>query len=163
MRPFVELSFMPADLSIDGNSRSKPKDMNVYKQFIQAVVQHCVDKYGAADVGQWYWEVWNEPDYPGFWNHTLTDYYQLYDYAVDGATAVLPNILIGGPSTTDAGRRRSAPSCSTRGARTSAWTFVSSHVYPGGDGSSPANARLLVNDNNTRVSQITSNGYTPRR
>ena len=23
-----------------------------------------------ADVGQWYWEVWNEPDYAGFWNGT---------------------------------------------------------------------------------------------
>jgi len=160
MRPFVELSFMPADLSIDGNSRSKPKDMTVYKQFIQAVVQHCVDKYGAADVGQWYWEVWNEPDYPGFWNHTLTDYYALYDAAVDGATAVLPNILIGGPSTTDAGATKIGAFLQHTRSANKRVAFVSSHVYPGGDGTLAPNATLLVNDNNTRVSQITSNGYT---
>ena len=55
------------------DSRDAPKDFNVYKQFIQAVVQHCVDKYGAADVGKWYWEVWNEPDYAGFWNGSDTN------------------------------------------------------------------------------------------
>src|SRR6185295_11432987 len=94
MRPIMELSFMPAALAASGNSRNPPKDYNAYKQFIQAVVQHCVDKYGMADVGQWYWEVWNEWDYAGFWTGTENDYYTLYDAAVDGATAVLPNILI---------------------------------------------------------------------
>ena len=32
-----------------------------YSDFIRAVVQHCVDRFGADEVGQWYWEVWNEP------------------------------------------------------------------------------------------------------
>ncbi len=160
MRPFIELSFMPADLSIDGNNKSRPKDMTVYKQFIQTVVQHCVDKYGAADVGQWYWEVWNEPDYPGFWNHTLADYYMLYDAAVDGATAVLPNILIGGPSTTDAGPTKIGAFLQHTKSANKRVAFVSSHVYPGNDGTSPANATNLLTDNNTRITQITSNGYT---
>ena len=40
-------------------------------------------------------------------------------------------------------------------------TFASSHVYPGGAARArAANATSLVNDNNTRVSQITSGGYT---
>ncbi len=40
-------------------------------------------------------------------------------------------------------------------------TFASSHVYPGGANSgTAANAANLVSDNNTRVSQITSGGYT---
>jgi hypothetical protein len=30
-----------------------------------------VDKYGAEDVGQWYWEVWNEPDYHSIPTHAL--------------------------------------------------------------------------------------------
>ena len=68
-----------------------------------------MDKYGADDVGQWYWEVWNEPDYAGSWNGMnatesvaakMADYYALYDATVDAATAVLPNILIGGPVST---------------------------------------------------------------
>ena len=60
---------MPTALALNGNEQGHLQGRRpTYKQFIQAVVQHCVDKYGAADVGQWYWEVWNEPDYPGFWN-----------------------------------------------------------------------------------------------
>ena len=40
-------------------------------------------------------------------------------------------------------------------------TFASSHVYPGGaSGSNAANGNRLLNDNNTRVSGITSGGYT---
>src|SRR4029077_3421290 len=40
-------------------------------------------------------------------------------------------------------------------------TFVSSHVYPGGAaGGASANATTLVNDNNTRIGQIASGGYT---
>ena len=109
MRPLMELDFMPTALAIGGDYHSPPKDYNAYKALITAVVQHCVDKYGADDVAKWYWEVWNEPDYPGFWNGMdanesttakMSDYYTLYDAAVDAATSVLPNILIGGPGTT---------------------------------------------------------------
>src|SRR5439155_9333361 len=39
-------------------------------------------------------------------------------------------------------------------------TFVSSHAYPGADGNSPANATALLNDNNSRLTQIASGGYT---
>jgi xylan 1,4-beta-xylosidase len=167
MRPLIELDFMPTALALTGSSRDFPKDINTYKQFIQAVVQHCVDRYGAADVGQWYWEVWNEPDYPGFWNGMsaseavgakMTDYYALYDAAVAAATAVLPNILIGGPVTTEPSKIGAfLQHCKSANSRV---TFVSSHAYPGGNGSTPANATNLTNDNNTRVGQITSGGFT---
>jgi xylan 1,4-beta-xylosidase len=168
MRPIMELDFMPTALALKGSSRDTYNSVSDYKAFIQAIVQHCVDKYGAADVGQWYWEVWNEPDYTGFWNGTnaseatsakMTDYYALYDAAASAITAVLPNALIGGPATT-----QSAPigaflqHCKSAGTRV---TFASSHVYPGGAaGSSSADAAGLVSDNTSRISQITSGGYT---
>jgi len=158
MRPIMELDFMPRDLAKAGNSRDVPKDLNVWKQFIQAVVQHCVDKFGADDVSKWYWEVWNEPDYPGFWNGTMEDYYALYDATVDGATAVLPNILIGGPSSTEPSKISAfLQHCKSANKRVN---FVSSHSYPGACGTSPANATSLVTDNDTRLKQITSGGYT---
>ena len=167
MRPIMELDFMPTALALTGSSRDFPKDINAYKAFITAVVQHCVTKYGAADVGQWYWEIWNEPDYPGFWNGTnaseataakMTDYYMLYDAAVSAITSQLPNALVGGPATTEPGPIGAfLQHCKSAGTRV---TFASSHSYPGGDGTSPANATNLINDNNSRVSQITSGGYT---
>jgi xylan 1,4-beta-xylosidase len=167
MRPLMELDFMPKDLAKNGDSRDAPKDLNVWKQFMQALVQHCVDKFGADDVGKWYWEVWNEPDYAGFWNGSdknealsqkMTEYYSLYDATVDGATAVLPNISIGGPATTEPTKIAAfLQHCKSANKRV---TFASAHYYPGACGDSPANAANLTTDNNTRVSQITSGGYT---
>ena len=89
----------------------------------------------------------------------MTEYYTLYDATVDAATAVLPNILIGGPATTEPSQIAAfLQHCKSANKRV---TFASSHVYPGRRcGTSPANATGLLNDNNTRVSQITSGGYT---
>jgi xylan 1,4-beta-xylosidase len=158
MRPIMELSFMPSMLAASGNSRNPPGNYTNYKNFIQAVVQHCVDRYGAADVGRWYWEVWNEWDYAGFWTGTEAEYYMLYDAAVDGITAVLPNAEVGGPASTEPGKiSRFLQHCRSVNKRV---TFVSSHVYPGGNGTSPANATSLLNDNTTRRNQITAAGYT---
>jgi len=167
MRPFMELDYMPTALALTGSKIDFPKDINVYKQFIQAVVQHCVDKYGTDDVGQWYWEVWNEPDYSGSWNGMnatespaakMADYYVLYDATVDAATAVLPDILIGGPVSTWSGPIGAfLQHCKSANKRV---TFASSHVYPGVDGKSPANATGLLDDNNARLAQIASGGYT---
>jgi MYXO-CTERM domain-containing protein len=168
MRPIMELDFMPTALALNGSSRDIYKNATDYKNFIQAVVQHCVDKYGATDVGNWYWEIWNEPDYAGFWNGSdmneaasakMTEYYSLYDNAVAAVTAVLPNALVGGPATTQPGPIQAfLQHCKSAGTRV---TFASSHVYPGGANTgTAANAASLVNDNNSRVSGITGAGYT---
>ena len=161
MRPIMEMSFMPNALGSDASNpgKSPPKDYAEYKAFIQAVVQHCVDRYTAADVGQWYWEIWNEPDYPGFWTKTMTEYYTLYDNAADAITAVLPSANIGGPGTTEPSKIAAfLQHCKTANKRV---TFASSHVYPGGAAAGAvANAANLLSDNNTRRSQITSGGYT---
>ena len=159
MRPIMELSFMPKDLAKAGNSRDPARDLTVYKNFIQAVVQHSVEKYGAADVGKWYWEVWNEPNYAGFWNGTMNDYFLMYDAAAAGAVAALPNIMIGGPATTQGSTTQMGDflkHVKTSGAR---MTFVSSHAY-GGGAAATAPANFGVNDNNGRVGVITGNGYS---
>jgi xylan 1,4-beta-xylosidase len=170
MRPIMEMDFMPTALGLNGSDKDIYKNATDYKNFIAAVVQHCVDKYGMTDVAQWYWEIWNEPDYPGFWNGTnaseatsakMTDYYTLYDAAVAAITSVIPNALVGGPTTTQSGPIGDfLKHCKSAGTRV---TFASSHVYPGGGSgatSNSADANGLVSDNNSRISQITSGGYT---
>ena len=168
MRPVMEMDFMPTALALNGNSRDIYKNATDYKNFIQAIVQHCVDKYGMSDVSQWYWEIWNEPDYAGFWNGSnsseatsakMSEYYTLYDNAVSAITAVIPQALVGGPATTQSGPVGAfLQHCKSAGTRV---TFASSHVYPGGaSGGSSADAAGLVSDNNSRISGITSGGYT---
>jgi len=159
MRPIMELSFMPTTLAASGNNKNPPKDLPTYQKFIQAVVQHCVDKYGAEEVVKWYWEVWNEPNYTGFWTGTMDQYFTMYDAAAAGAVAALPNIMIGGPATTPGSANQVTALLNhvkTSGARI---TFVSSHAYPGAGGPT-ANADFGLTDNDARVAAIKSAGYT---
>src|SRR3954451_22787549 len=88
MRPIMEMDFMPTALAQRRSSRDIYNDATNYRQLIAAVVRHCVDRFGIADVSQWYWEIWNEPDYIGFWHGDgasrtssarMSDYYRLYD------------------------------------------------------------------------------------
>lgn len=109
-KPIVELGFMPDALS----SGSKPKpsydysgadlwkyppgDLVQWQQLVHRTVRHCVDKFGSQEVSAWYWEVWNEPDNPGFFSGSVKDYCKLYDFAVAGAVDALREIRIGGPA-----------------------------------------------------------------
>jgi xylan 1,4-beta-xylosidase len=58
-----------------------------------------VQRYGTEQVNTWYFEVWNEPDI-AYWHATPEEYYKLYDYAVAGVRAALPNAIVGGPAST---------------------------------------------------------------
>jgi beta-xylosidase len=150
---------MPKALSTTGNQTSPPKDYAEWKKFISALTQHLVDKYGMDDVSKWYFEVWNEPDYSGFWDSDMNAYYTLYDNTVDALTAVIPNVLVGGPATTNAGPVGAfLKHCKSANKRV---TFASSHNYPGGSSTgTSADPNGLVSDNNSRVSAITGAGYT---
>ena len=159
MRPLMELDFMPKGLASNGD-KSPPSDYNEWKNFIKALAQHCVDKYGADDVGKWYWEVWNEPDYDGFWTGTdMNKYYTLYDNTVAALVSVIPNVLVGGPATTGAGPVAAfLKHCASAKTRV---TFASCHNYPGGSSSgTSADPSSLVTDNNSRISAITGAGYS---
>jgi xylan 1,4-beta-xylosidase len=118
-RAIVELGFMPRDLvsaepsgstwlrdvgresyESDGLWKCPPKDYGRWADLVEALVRHCVLRYGREAVEQWFFEVWNEPDLPNYWKGTFEDYCRLYDHAVAGATRALPTIRIGGPATT---------------------------------------------------------------
>lgn len=161
MVPLVELSFMPTGLARNGNDKDPAGDLSAYSTFIQAVVQHTVDRFGADEVGKWYWEVWNEFNYSGFWTGTQEDYFAMYDAAEAGATAVLPNILIGGPATTSGSTSQMTAFLDHVGQTGSRVTFLSSHAYAGGGDDGPtAIATFARNDNNGRVNVITQAGLT---
>src|SRR5439155_45868 len=77
---------------------------------------------------------------------------------VDAAAAVLPDRLRGQPAHTEPSKIAAfLQHCKSANKRV---TFASAHYYPGACGDSPANAAGLTTDNNTRVSQIMSGGYT---
>lgn len=109
IKPFVELGFMPQQLASGdktifwwrGNV-TPPHSYEKWGNLIQALAQHWTDRYGAAEVSSWYFEVWNEPNLDGFWAGTQADYFKLYDYAARAIKKVNANYKVGGPATAGA-------------------------------------------------------------
>ena len=112
VRPMIEFGFMPEALAsgpapyqthypktLDGSVQSPPKDYAAWGELCRVFTAHMVARYGRAATATWYWEVWNEPNIP-YWHGTQADYNKLYDYAVAGVRAALPEARVGGPATT---------------------------------------------------------------
>lgn len=112
IKPFVELSFMPEELTSDPKALqafwyqpnvAPPKDYAQWDAMITAFARHLVERYGIDEVASWYFEVWNEPNI-GFWVGTPAQptYFTLYDHTVRALKAVNPRLRVGGPSTAQA-------------------------------------------------------------
>ncbi|MBV9759663.1 MAG: beta-xylosidase [Acidobacteriaceae bacterium] len=116
--PLVEIGFMPRALSTHpdpyqpnwqpGKTKNEdyfigwtypPKDYDKWGQLVFAWVSHCVERFGRAQVQQWDWEVWNEPDI-AYWHGTPMEYDKLYDYAAAAVRRAVPNARVGGPAST---------------------------------------------------------------
>jgi xylan 1,4-beta-xylosidase len=115
LKPYVEIGFMPEALTThpqnyphnppinkmapaNAGQSYPPKDYAKWGELSYQWTKHCVEKYGAAEVKKWYWEVWNEPNI-SYWHGSHADYFKLYDYAVDGVRRALPDAKVGGPET----------------------------------------------------------------
>jgi xylan 1,4-beta-xylosidase len=110
IRPFVEISFMPSALA-SGNKTifwwranvTPPKSYDRWDDLIKDLVQHWTDRYGADEVKHWYFEVWNEADYPAFFgprdpNRRREEYFELYAHTAADVKSVNPVYRIGGPA-----------------------------------------------------------------
>lgn len=80
-----------------------PRDNPRWQELVYQLALRCVERYGAAEVATWYWEVWNEPDI-FYWRGTLAQYCALYDHSAAGLTRALPEIKVGGPAVTGGSR-----------------------------------------------------------
>jgi len=135
MKPFVELSFMPQALASGPTTVFKyrsnvtpPRHYRQWAAFIKRLVAHWVDRYGAREVGHWFFEVWNEPNLKAFWTGRRKDYFQLYRTTVGAIKEVDPSLQVGGPATArDAWIDEFIDFCETGDV---AIDFVSTHHYP---------------------------------
>ncbi len=108
VRPFVELSFTPRAMASGdrtvfwwrGNV-TPPADLAKWGALIGAFAQHCAERYGYDEVERWFFEVWNEPDYPAFFTGGMEDYFAMYDAAARAVKAVSPLFRVGGPATSE--------------------------------------------------------------
>src|ERR671932_561597 len=117
-KPFVELGFMPQDLA-DPERYDRahdtwtmqqyrtygwacpPKDYQKWYDLIYKLVRHCLERYGAAEIRSWYWELWNEPDLDYYWKGSIAEFTKLYDFTAAAVKAACPDARVGGPGTTN--------------------------------------------------------------
>jgi len=121
VRPYAQIGFMPQALSlhpepyqhawrpgfdyelITGGWAYPPRDYAKWAELVFHWVEHCVERYGRAEVEKWYWEVWNEADGPAYWHGTQEDFYKLHDYAIDAVRRALPTARVGGADVANSG------------------------------------------------------------
>ncbi len=109
IRPFVELGFFPKDLAVDSEVRcfwwkahvTPPPDDGDWAVLVEALVRHFVERYGIAEVRQWFFEVWNEPNLWFFFNATRSRYFELYRASVQAVKRVDSRLRVGGPATSN--------------------------------------------------------------
>ncbi len=136
VKPFVEISFMPRKLAANLTPHpfwykplpSPPKNPARWTALIQAFTQHLLDRYGKAEVEQWYFEVWNEPNID-FWDGEPKQptYFALYDQTAKAVKSVDSKLRVGGPATAQAAWVSAFIShCKQNNIP---FDFVSTHVY----------------------------------
>ena len=121
VRPSAQLGFMPQALSVHPEPYQHewrpglkydvigtgwaypPQEYTKWAELVYQWVRHDVERYGRAEVEQWYWEVWNEANGPAYWHATPEDFYKLHDYAVDAVRRALPTARVGGPDVAGSG------------------------------------------------------------
>ncbi|MBN2189170.1 MAG: hypothetical protein JW699_06935 [Chitinispirillaceae bacterium] len=154
LTPVIEIDFIPASLQTSGSPIRPPNNYTYWQDLITKLAQNFIGRYGAAEVRRWYWELWNEPDYSGFWyNSDMNAYYTLYQRTAAALRSVDTNIIFGGPATTGSGPLQNFwNSCRSSGVK-----FLSNHQYGVGTDNTalPTNIR---NDNRSRSNVISSTG-----
>lgn len=135
MRPFVELSFMPATLASGDKTVfsyaanvTPPQENSQWCTLVSKLVQHWVQRYGRNEVRQWYFEIWNEPNLEEFWTGSQDEYFEFYRDTANTIKDVDKYLQVGGPATA---KNEWIPQfldyCEHNGVPVD---FVSTHHYP---------------------------------
>ena len=120
VRPYVEIGFMPKALSVKPEPYQHhwtpaaqyddiytgwaypPKDYAKWGELVYQWVRHCVEKYGTAEVEQWYWETWNEANI-GYWRARPRSSGSSTTTPSPRVRRALPTARVGGPDMAGSG------------------------------------------------------------
>lgn len=135
VQPFVELSFTPVALASGkktvfkyAGNVSPPKKTAQWAELIRRLASHALERYGADEVREWNFEVWNEPNLKAFWSGTQKQYFDLYR-ATAGALKEADGMLrVGGPATAENGWLEEFLDFTS--GRKVPVDFVTTHYYP---------------------------------
>ncbi|MCC3868899.1 GH39 family glycosyl hydrolase [Terrisporobacter mayombei] len=106
LKPFLELGFMPSKLALDKNKKmfytnsiiSKPKKISLWNELVEKLIEHCINRYGMAEVLTWHFEVWNEPDIESAFGFEENYYYEFFKETYKTIKNINDKLKVGGPS-----------------------------------------------------------------
>jgi xylan 1,4-beta-xylosidase len=109
VRPFVEFGFFPKEIAKPSDVHcfwwkgnvTPPEDFTEWNQLVEQSLRHWIERYGLEEVRKWYFEVWNEPNLPFFFNGTRDQYFALYRETARTVKKVDPSLRVGGPATSN--------------------------------------------------------------
>ena len=123
VHPYLQLGFMPQALSAAPSGTPykhswrpgfdyrliatgwswPPTSYEKWGELVYQWTKHNVERYGREEVEHWYFEVWNEANFPTYWQGTPEDFYRLHDVAIAAVRRALPTARVGGPDTAGPG------------------------------------------------------------
>ncbi len=123
IHPYLQLGFMPEAMSTAPAGTAyqhswrpgfdymliatgwswPPKSYEKWGELVYRWTLHNVERYGREEVEKWYFEVWNEANFPTYWQGTPGEFYKLHDFAIAGVRRALPTARVGGPDSAGPG------------------------------------------------------------
>ena len=96
--PFVQLSFFPP--SVSSSPIAPPASFDGWQALVRDFLDALVadPRFGLDAIRTWWFEVWNEPNIPVFWQGTFAQYLDLYRATADAVRATGYPIRLGGPA-----------------------------------------------------------------
>ena len=94
--PFVALTFFPAAVSA-GPVLPPPDGYAAWQRLVRGFLDAVVARFGAAAVGRWWFEAWNEPNMPPFWGGSFDRYLDLYRATSRAVRDGGHRVRLGGP------------------------------------------------------------------
>ena len=95
LRPFFELMGNPSGVFDDFEDLDQ---LRAWRDLIAELTSRCAARYGRAEVREWWFETWNEPDLP-FWRWGERGFLNYVDACRAGLDRVDPSLRFGGPGT----------------------------------------------------------------
>lgn len=92
--PNVTLESTPPALARKGTPTNKhcnrwpPTDYDKWGKFIEAFMDHVIERYGKEEVQKWYWEVWNEPMAELYYKGTPEEFVRIAEQAYSASERV---------------------------------------------------------------------------
>jgi len=98
LAPFISLGFFPP--AVSSPPIQPPETWDAWKTVVRSFLEALVsdERFGAAAIADWWFEVWNEPNEGRFWQGTSEDYLALYRATSEAVAEVGVSIRLGGPA-----------------------------------------------------------------